>query len=206
MAGWGDVFWPHAERQIRVRGTVARVSESNRTSISHRVQGKSARGVVLTTKHGSDPREQLSRSFEPNRPALKDETSLDHLIGADTQSRQKSSSFGKVGRQNARWHCMSSQRGRTHGSRCGSNLIQSSTRTTNARVGAFWVEHVHGMVGRLVQSVQMRTVRPAWMARPQSCWQTGCRPPLVHENVNQAARFHALKGADCVALNGGMSC
>ena len=47
-------FWPHAERQIRVRGTVApRVGGGIGHLFRIASAGKPTRGLVLTAKHGS---------------------------------------------------------------------------------------------------------------------------------------------------------
>ena len=158
MAGLGRRFFgPMRNVKFGFAARLPGCRNRNRTSISHRVQGEVSSGRGPHNKARQRPIENSSsRSFEPNRPALKDETSLDHLIGADTQSRQKSSSFGKVGRQECTiaLHVVAA-RGRTHGSRCGSNpdsIVDPNHQPLE--VGAFWVEHVHGMVGRLVQSVQ----------------------------------------------------
>ena len=141
-------------------GCVARLPvcrKRNRTSISHRVQGEASSGRGPHNKARKRSTENnSSRSLTQNRPALKDEMSHAHLIGADTPSRQKSLSFGKVGRQECTTAlCAVARKGRAHGARCGSSL--DSVVDPNHQpleVGAFRMEHVHGMVGRLVQSMQ----------------------------------------------------
>ena len=141
-------------------GCVARLPvcrKQNRTSISHRVHGEVSSGRGPHNKARKRPIENSSsRSLKPNRPALKGEMSYDHLIGEATPSRQKSSSFGKVGRQECTTALYAvARKGGAHGARCGSNLdsvVDSNHQPLE--VGAFRVEHVHGMVGRLVQSVQ----------------------------------------------------
>ena len=154
----------------------------NRTSISHRVQGEASSGRGPHSKARKRPTENSSsHSLKLNLPALKGETSLDHLIGADTPSRQKSLSFGKVGRQ----ECMTAlyavaAKGRTHGIRCGSNpdsIVDPNHQPLE--VGAFWVEHVYGMVGGLVQSVQ-NTDRPSGL--------DGCG----HNRVGKQGVVHCL--------------
>ena|GEM_PF-4214495 len=141
-------------------GCVARLpvcQKQNRTSISHRVHGEASSGRGPHNKARKPSTENsLSRSLTQNRPALKEEMSHVHLIGADTQSRQKSLSFGKVGRRECTTALYAvARKGRAHGARCGSSL--DSVVDPNHQpleVGSFRVEHVHRMVGWLVQSVQ----------------------------------------------------
>ena len=155
-------------------GCVARLPgcwNRNRTFISHRVQGEVSSGRGPHNKARKRPIENSSsRSLKPNRPALKDETSLDHLIGAATRSLQKSSSFGKVGRQECTIALYAvAAKGRTHGARCGSNpdsIVDSNHQPLE--VGTFWVEHVHGMVGRLVLAMLLPSQARRLPLRPRS--------------------------------------
>lgn len=141
-------------------GCVARLfacRKRNRTSISHRVRGEASSGRGLHSKARKWSTEHnLSRSLRLNRHDLRGEMSQGHLIGADTPSRQKSLSFGKVGPQECTTAlCAVATRGRAHGARCGSNpdsIVNSNHQPLE--VGAFRVEHIHGMIGWLVQPVQ----------------------------------------------------